>query len=410
MNPEVVSLIKLAVVFAFIIVLLAFKRPLNLVMAIAAVVVIVLYQMPMADALPAIRRGVLGTNTLNALLVLYCITFLQRMMEKRKNLSNCQVALNGIFNNRRINASVAPFLLGCLPAASTVLICGPIVRESVGDYLSTEEKAAVTSFFRHVSESFLPTYTGIFIAIGLTNGAVTASSFVLGMLPMVAALFLTGYLVYLRKIPKDTGMVSDQSKGYYWKLLLQSAWAIALAIFLILAFKLPVVAAVLICIGINVFVNHFTWEEIVPFFSAAFEPRLIANTFSVMIFKELLAATGVIETLPGFFTSLPIPTFLVFALIFFFGSIVAGSQAIIVLCMPMAMASLAGGPALSLFILLMSMNYVAMQISPIHICLTLCAEDYKIPLSSLVAKSVPMVVVFTVLSFIYYAVLRVVGL
>lgn len=51
-----------------------------------------------------------------------------------------------------------------------------------------------------------------------------------------------------------------------------------------------------------------------------------------------------------------------------------------------------------------------MQISPIHICLTLCAEDYKIPLSSLVAKSVPMVVVFTVLSFIYYAVLRVVGL
>lgn len=410
MNPEVVSLIKLAVVFAFIIVLLAFKRPLNLVMAIAAVVVIVLYQMPMADALPAIQRGVLGTNTLNALLVLYCITFLQRMMEKRKNLSNCQVALNGIFNNRRINASVAPFLLGCLPAASTVLICGPIVRESVGDYLSTEEKAAVTSFFRHVSESFLPTYTGIFIAIGLTNGAVTASSFVLGMLPMVAALFLTGYLVYLRKIPKDTGMVSDQSKGYYWKLLLQSAWAIALAIFLILAFKLPVVAAVLICIGINVFVNHFTWEEIVPFFSAAFEPRLIANTFSVMIFKELLAATGVIETLPGFFTSLPIPTFLVFALIFFFGSIVAGSQAIIVLCMPMAMASLAGGPALSLFILLMSMNYVAMQISPIHICLTLCAEDYKIPLSSLVAKSVPMVVVFTVLSFIYYAVLRVVGL
>ena len=404
------ELVKLLAVFCIIILVMWLKRPLMAAIVAACVGTVVLYQLPLDVAWGALVKGATGNTTIQAIAVLYCITFLQRMMEKRKNLSNCQVALNGIFNNRRINASVAPFLLGCLPAASTVLICGPIVRESVGDYLSTEEKAAVTSFFRHVSESFLPTYTGIFIAIGLTNGAVTASSFVLGMLPMVAALFLTGYLVYLRKIPKDTGMVSDQSKGYYWKLLLQSAWAIALAIFLILAFKLPVVAAVLICIGINVFVNHFTWEEIVPFFSAAFEPRLIANTFSVMIFKELLAATGVIETLPGFFPPLPIPTFLVFALIFFFGSIVAGSQAIIVLCMPMAMASLAGGPALSLFILLMSMNYVAMQISPIHICLTLCAEDYKIPLSSLVAKSVPMVVVFTVLSFIYYAVLRVVGL
>ena len=51
--------------------------------------------------------------------------------------------------------------------------------------------------------------------------------------------------------------------------------------------------------------------------------------------------------------------------------IVVGSQGIIVLCMPMAMAALHGGPALALFILLMSMNYVAMQISPVHICLTL---------------------------------------
>lgn len=52
----------------------------------------------------------------------------------------------------------------------------------MGDYLSTPEKAAVTSYFRHISESFLPTYTTIFIAVGLTNGAVSVSSFVLAML------------------------------------------------------------------------------------------------------------------------------------------------------------------------------------------------------------------------------------
>ena len=129
-----------------------------------------------------------------------------------------------------------------------------------------------------------------------------------------------------------------------------------------------------------------------------------------MIFKEVLAATGVIEMLPGFFSTLPFPTFLIFALIFFFGAVVAGSQAIIVLCMPMAMASLGGEPALSLFILLMCMNYAAMQISPIHICLTLCAEDYKVPLSSMTMKTLPMVLVFTVISFLYYGGLRLCGL
>jgi len=223
------------------------------------------------------------------------------MLEKRRNLSNCQVALNGIFNNRRINVSVAPFLLGCLPAASTVLICGPIVRDSVEDYLTTPEKAAVTSYFRHISESFLPTYTTIFIAVGLTNGAVTVSSFVLAMLPMVGALFLTGFLVYLRKVPKDTGMIPENSKGHYWKLLAQSAWSIALAIGIILIFKLPVELAVLICIIINIFVNRFQPSELLPFFRSAFEAKLLVSTWLVMIFKEVLAATGVIEMLPGFF-------------------------------------------------------------------------------------------------------------
>ena len=100
----------------------------------------------------------------------------------------------------------------------------------------------------------------------------------------------------------------------------------------------------------------------------------MVSTLLIMVFKEVLAATGVIAALPGFFSSLPIPTFLVFAHIFFFGSIVSGSQAIIVLCMPMAMATLPLGPGgLPLFVLLMCMTYAAMQVSPVHVCLAVCA-------------------------------------
>ena len=321
------DILKLFIVFCVIILVMWLKKPISIAVLAATVVTILIYRLPIAAACSAMVKGATSWTTIEALLVFYSITFLQRMLEKRQNLRNCQVALNGLFNNRRINASIAPFLLGCLPAASTVLICGPIVRDSVGDYLSTPEKAAVTSYFRHISESFLPTYTTIFIAVGLTNGAVSVSSFVLAMLPMVAALFVTGYLVYLRKIPKDTGMVPDHPKAYYWKLLAQSAWSIALAILIILIFKLPVELAVLICIIINVFVNRFSPKELVPFFKTAFEARLLVSTWLVMIFKEVLAATGVIELLPEFFSALPIPTFLVFALIFFFGTIVAGSQA-----------------------------------------------------------------------------------
>ena len=262
MNPEILSLIKLAGTFAVIIGLLAMKRPLNLVMSIASVVVIVLYALPVDQILPALQAGLLGYNTINALLVLYCITFLQRMMEARKQLAGCQNAMNGLFNNRRINASVVPFLLGCLPAASTVLICGPIVRDAVGDSLSSDEAAATTSYFRHISEAFLPTYSGILIAISLTNGLVTPATFVLGMLPVVICLFISGYVIYLRRIPKETGMVIDEPKSYYWKLLVKSVWPIFLSLAIILVFNAPVWLAVIICIILEFFVNKFTFAEI----------------------------------------------------------------------------------------------------------------------------------------------------
>lgn len=401
---------KLLVVFAIIIAVLWMKKPLLTAVSAATVGTILLYRLPLDAALAAAVKGAFSWTTIEALLVFYTLTFLQRMMEKRQDLRNCQAALNGLFNDRRINVSLVPFLLGCLPAASTVLICGPIVRDSVENNLTTPEQAAITSYFRHISESFLPTYTHIFIAVGLAGGAVTVSSFVTAMLPMVLVLFLAGYVIYLRRIPRDTGMVPDQPRSSYWKLLLRSVWAIFLAIGLILVFKLPVEVAVLSCILLNCFVNKFTFGELRPFFRSAFESRLMLSTWVIMIFKEVLAATGVIARLPAFFSALPVPTFLVFALIFFFGALVAGSQAIIVLGMPMAMASLGGGSALPMFVLLMCMDYAAMQISPVHICLTLCSEDFGASLGSMALKTLPMVLVFILCSFGYYFLLTAFGL
>lgn len=184
------------------------------------------------------------------------------MMEKRGDLMNALKAMNGLYNNNRINASIVPFLLGMLPAAGTVLICGPIVHESTkNSSLSTPEKACVTSYFRHVSESFLPTYTSIFIGISLTGGARQRGV----VLPMVVLLIATGWVIYLRKVPVDTGMVPDQTRGYYWKLLLKSLWAIALTVVMILVLYLKVYVAVVICIVLNVFVNRFSMKELFPF-------------------------------------------------------------------------------------------------------------------------------------------------
>ena len=402
------ELLKLAGVFCVMILVLWRKKPLSWAVAAAALAVWLLFWMPARKFAAALVRGAVRWDTIQLLLVLYLITFLQRMLEKRGCLTSAKDALDGLFNSRRVDASAAPALLGMLPAVGTVLICGDIVRQSTDGFLKTEEQACVTSYYRHVSELFFPTYTSILIAVDLSAGKVSVGGFTLAMLPMLAVLMAIGWLFYLRRIPKDAGFFAGRPKAFYWKLLLRSLWTIIFTVILIVAFGVPVHIAVLACIVCNLFVGRFGWKELRPFFASAFEARLMISTLLIMMFKEVLAAAGVISALPAFFSSLPVPPFLVFALIFFFGSVAAGSQAIIVLCMGMAMAAAAQG-GLALFVLLMCMAYAAMQLSPVHVCLAVCAEDYRISLGTLIRKTVPLVGVFCLAAFGYYGLLRLFG-
>ena len=151
-----------------------------------------------------------GESTIMVILNCYLITFLQRMMELRGHLDLAQRSLSRLFNSRRINASIAPVFIGLLPSPGAIFIAGSMVDTACGDYISKEDKTFVASYFRHIPESFLPTYSSIILACQLTG--VQMGAFVLGMVPMVACLMLLGYLFYLRRVPKETGEAASTDK------------------------------------------------------------------------------------------------------------------------------------------------------------------------------------------------------
>lgn len=302
---------------------------------------------------------------------------------------------------------IAPFIIGLLPTVGAVLIACPIVNNACGDYLTTEEKCFVTSYYRHISEAFLPTYGAILLALKLTGIDMTA--FVIAMIPMVIVLFLLGYLFYVRKIPKEIGLEMTISKFPDVKNLFISLWSLALTIILILVFKIPVYLAVIPVIILSLYVNRFTWDEIKPMFKSAFEERLIFTTIIIMIFKEVIFHAGVIERLPGYFSLLQVPSVLIFSLIFFFGPLVAGAQTMIALALPLAYASIPNG-GLALMILLMNILYISMQISPTHICLAVVVEDYGVSFIDLVKKSIPVLITFIIIISLYSYLLFFLGL
>ena len=116
--------------------------------------------------------------------------------------------------------------------------------------------------------------------------------------------------------------------------------------------------------------------------------------------KEFIAYTGVLEELPEVLAVLPIPPYLVFALLFFAGTLVSGTSGIIALGTPLAFAAMDGG--IPLMVLLMCMTHAASQVSPIHVCLVVASEYFHITLSDLIKETLPRTLLFCLVMIAYY--------
>ncbi len=392
------DIVKLVIIFTGIVFFIKLKKPLYISILAGAIISIILYRIPIATSLQLAVKSCTSRDTISLVLAFYTITYVQRMMEKRGHLLLAEKSLDNIFNSRRINAMIAPFVIGLLPSAGAVLIAAPIVQNASGDYLTREEQTFVTSYYRHISEAFLPTYSSILLALDLSG--VDMTKFVVGMLPMVAILFVLGYIFYVRKIPKSTEISHSKNKKEDIVNLVISLWPIAVTITIILTMKIPVYMAVVPVIIVSAILNRFSVDELISMIKTAFETKLIVSTVMIMVFKELLTFTGVIGRLPEYFEKLPIHPAIIFSLIFVIGTLVAGSQAIIALALPLAFATIPNG-GLALMILLMCMTYIAMQVSPTHICLAIVTEAFDVSFIELVKKTFPILVIFTAITAIY---------
>ena len=395
------QLIFLGIVFLVIILMLAKRRPLYEAIFGGLVVTVVLFRISPKEIVNQVLKVFTNWSSLSVLISLYIITLLQRLLGARDQIKMAQKDLNGLFHNRRINAAVAPVFIGLVPCAAAMILCGDIVKEASDGYLEKKEQAFVTSWFRHLPESILPTYSGVILMTTLSG--VPVSEFIVGMIIPGIVLAILGYWPYLHRLPVDPGTPKSENRLKDAVNLFCHLWTILLILVLILGCGLGVVPAVLVTIVLAIFVYRFKPAELVDSAKSAFEFKLLMNSFLVLVLKEFVAYTGILETLPDMLSVLPIPAFLVFALLFFAGTMVSGTSGIIALGTPLAFAAMDGG--MPLMVLLMCMCHAASQISPIHVCLPIASEYYEISLGELIRKTVPAALTFAVLMIGYYLVL-----
>ena len=282
-----------------------------------------------------------------------------------------------------------------------MILCSDIVKDATRGYLNPKEQAFVASWFRHIPESTLPTYTGVLLMLSLSG--VPISQFMVGMIIPVIVLVLLGYLPYLRKLPKNPGTPKSNSRAKDVLHLFQHLWSLLLILVLILGFNVSVVSSTLISIVASILIYRVKPGELSVMFRSAFEKKLLGNTFLVLVLKEFIAYTGVLALLPDIMANLPLPTYLVFALLFFAATVISGTTGAIAMATPLAFAAIPGG--MPLMVYLMCICHAASQLSPTHVCLVVASDYFDVTLGELIRKTLPMSLIFCGLMTVYYNVL-----
>ena len=397
------DILYLLIIFVLVMAIVSAKKPIYIAISSGIVLAWILYGISFSDGLRAVVGGATAWDTISLVIVVYIITFLQNMMALRHSIDRARKGFSSLFNNRWVDCAAAPIFIGMLPTPNAAFIAGDIVKASAGDYLDHEQKAVVTSYFRHVSESFMPTYNAILTALVISG--VAAGEFVVTMLPIVVVIIGAGCFWFLRnKVPTSTDQPRSENRSKDIKEILTGLWPILYVIVLVVFFKLEVLVAAVISLVAYFIIHRFTFSEIAHLFKKSFQPKLYLNTIAIMAFKELLELSGAVNAMSEFFSSLPLPTFLIFVLIFFFGGIVSGSAAMIALCLPVAMGAIPGAPV-HILALVMGTIYCSAQLSPTHICLSLTADYFGISLGRLFKGTLPAVLTTIVFTILYYLLL-----
>lgn len=225
--------------------------------------------------------------------------------------------------------------------------------------------------------------------------------FILAMLPLAVLACLVVEVIYLRQIPREMPPLEEKvNKKREIFRLLRNLWPLILVLAIIIAGNLSAAFAGPIVIFINFFADHFQLNDLPKLLRKSVEPVMLCNMYLIMLFKSLLLHTGALLALPSFFAQLPISLTMSFLLLFFVGTVISGSQAIVAVGLPMAMAALPEG-GLPLLVILMGTAWAAMELSPTHVCAFVAAECFHTTFMDIVVKALPSVLIFSALCYGY---------
>ncbi len=377
------AVLKITLTFALIIYLLRRKVGLGQVMLLSSLFLGILFGVHPLKIAQVTFDAVVSKSTINLMMALILIMFLENIMRRSGMLQQMLDSLKALVGDKRFVMAFMPAFIGLLPSPGGARFSCPMVDEtSRASNFSAEDKSFINFWFRHIWEYILPLYPGILLAAQLTG--MNISRVVLNQLPFSILALIIGFAFGFGRFKPERPKLSFGEGIFNSKLLLSSLWPILAILVLVLGFKLEISLSIGLILILLVIVKQYKAEAILKTLRDAFSINIVVLILGIMVFKDMLSASGAVKTLPEFFSNLGISQLLIISLLPFTIGILTGlTQAVVAISYPVLLG-LTNSP--SMFTLAFVAGFAGVMLSPVHLCLVLTVDYFKTTIANIYRK------------------------
>ena len=372
------DLLKTAAVLILIIVLLRRKVSMSVVMPIGALVLGIVYLTPPLTFLKATASAIFAPKSLEMTLTLMLTMVMENILRTTGMLKRMVGSLSTSVPDRRFVMAAMPAMIGMLPSPGGAVFSAPMVNEAAGDAdITPERKALINYWYRHIWEYVSPLYPGIILVAGIT-GLSTRTLFLVN-LPFALSVIGWGALFCFQGIGRHENRPSSAGRRREFMTFCAMVSPIMLALLLVVLFRVNAALAlggsVLALYGFH----RYTPAMIFGNLRESISGKALFLVIGIMIFQEVLQATGALAGISAFFAVSRMPVYLLLFLIPFIAGVMTGlTVGFVGITFPLLLPLMgASAPSPALVALAFGAGFAGVMLSPIHLCYVLTCEYFQ---------------------------------
>lgn len=375
------DVIKIVVIIAGIVLLVRRKVPLSLTLIASSLMLGFMFQLPAGVIINSLLRALLSIENLKLVVALELVLLFSAVLKETGAMNRAISALGGVVRDARLTVALIPAVIGLLPVVGGAMLSAPLVAEASDDLqLSPERRTFLNFWFRHVWEYTLPTFPAVFLTAGITG--VPIPELVLVGTPLTLAAIATGVLYGFRGIEplcRSGGAGSPSALGRQLARFVWNLFPLFLVILLTVGLDIHLAYPLLVVTTGVIVLNPMPLNRILQLARQHFSIDLACLIWGIMLFKEILVATGAMGNIAAELSAMGIPSPVLVVILPALIAFISGyTTAFVGLSFPVLVPFVQAGELSAYFVMLgLASGICAHLLSPMHACLVMTMHYYE---------------------------------